>query len=170
MIQNLSLPTTLNTRAGTITLRRTNPNDLDAILNFLYDDPVSQGRGDSFDPADRTLYEKALGEIIESTHNELVVAVNSSDEPVGCFQLTSIPGLSRRAGTRLLVESVHVASGHQSSGIGSSMMKWVMEVAAPAVDAAMIQLTSDGSRKDAHRFYLRLGFTDSHVGFKYKLK
>ncbi|MFE3705663.1 GNAT family N-acetyltransferase, partial [Streptomyces scopuliridis] len=30
----------------------------------------------------------------------------------------------------------------------------------------LVQLTSDASRTDAHRFYERLGFTASHVGFK----
>lgn len=32
-----------------------------------------------------------------------------------------------------------------------------------------MQLTSDASRGEAHRFYGRLGFTASHVGFKMTL-
>ena len=32
--------------------------------------------------------------------------------------------------------------------------------------ARMVQLTSDARRADAHRFYERLGFEPSHVGFK----
>jgi GNAT superfamily N-acetyltransferase len=32
--------------------------------------------------------------------------------------------------------------------------------------AAMVQLTTDASRVDAHRFYERLGFVPSHVGMK----
>jgi hypothetical protein len=32
-----------------------------------------------------------------------------------------------------------------------------------------VQLTSDNSRADAHRFYERLGFVASHVGFKLAL-
>ena len=31
---------------------------------------------------------------------------------------------------------------------------------------ALVQLTSDKARTDAHRFYERLGFTPSHEGFK----
>ena len=34
----------------------------------------------------------------------------------------------------------------------------------------LVQLTSNAVRKDAHRFYERLGFTPSHIGFKLKLK
>ena len=33
-----------------------------------------------------------------------------------------------------------------------------------------VELTSSASRKDAHRFYERLGFTASHVGMKLMLK
>ena len=32
-----------------------------------------------------------------------------------------------------------------------------------------IQLTSNTARPDAHRFYERLGFVPSHVGFKMRL-
>ena len=33
----------------------------------------------------------------------------------------------------------------------------------------LVQLTSDRSRTDAHRFYERLGFQATHLGFKLKL-
>lgn len=35
--------------------------------------------------------------------------------------------------------------------------------------ASLAQLTSDKLRDDAHRFYLRLGYVASHVGFKKSL-
>lgn len=34
---------------------------------------------------------------------------------------------------------------------------------------ALVQLTSDNVRTDAHRFYERLGFVASHTGFKIQL-
>ena len=34
---------------------------------------------------------------------------------------------------------------------------------------SLVQLTSDKSRTDAHRFYERLGFVASHEGFKLRL-
>jgi GNAT superfamily N-acetyltransferase len=34
---------------------------------------------------------------------------------------------------------------------------------------ALVQLTTDKSRPDAHRFYERLGFIASHEGFKLAL-
>lgn len=56
-----------------------------------------------------------------------------------------------------------------SGGIGSAVMRWVIHVAAPATGATLVQLTSDAARVDAHRFSVRLGFADSHVGFRYAL-
>lgn len=39
-----------------------------------------------------------------------------------------------------------------------------------AGDMRAVQLTSNAACKDAHRFYERLGFAQSHLGFKLKLK
>jgi GNAT superfamily N-acetyltransferase len=83
------------------------------------------------------------------------------------LQLTVIPGMARRGTTRLLVEAVRVASTERSSGVGSALMRWVLEQAAIELEAPLVQLTSDAARADAHRFYRRLGFVDSHVGFKF---
>ena len=47
------------------------------------------------------------------------------------------------------------------------MMRWVMDVAAVELETNLVQLTSDAARVDAHRFYERLGFVASHVGYKY---
>ena len=33
----------------------------------------------------------------------------------------------------------------------------------------LVELTTDKSREDAHRFYDRLGFEPSHIGYKLKL-
>ncbi|CAM5425537.1 GNAT superfamily N-acetyltransferase OS=Leifsonia shinshuensis OX=150026 GN=HNR13_000519 PE=4 SV=1 [Leifsonia shinshuensis] len=49
-------------------------------------------------------------------------------------------------------------------------MRWVLLEAAPSIGADLVQLTSDAQRADAHRFYERLGFVGSHIGFKYLLR
>ena len=41
---------------------------------------------------------------------------------------------------------------------------------ARALGCRLVQLTSDKERADAHRFYRRLGFVDSHHGFKLRLE
>lgn len=167
MLSQLALPVSVPTTASTVVLRRAEPTDLDALVLLLSDDAISASRGDAADPADVRTYERALARIIEDPGNDIVVAEDASGRVVGTLQLTSIPGMARRGSTRLLVEAVRVRSDVRSSGVGGAMMRWVTESAAPAVGARLVQLTSDSRRTDAHRFYTRLGFTDSHIGFKY---
>ena len=40
---------------------------------------------------------------------------------------------------------------------------------ARAAGARLVQLTTDNSRRDAHRFYERLGFKATHIGMKLEL-
>lgn len=167
MIASLLLPAVVESHAGEIQVRRATHDDLDAVVELLRDDEISRARADGTDSARRADYEGAFAEIVEDARNDLLVAVESGGDVVGTLQLTSLPGMSRGGATRLLVEAVRVSPDQRSAGIGSALIRWVTGVAAPAIGASLIQLTSDSSRTDARRFYLRLGFADSHVGFKY---
>jgi GNAT superfamily N-acetyltransferase len=87
---------------------------------------------------------------------------------VGCFQLTFIAGLSRLGATRAQIEGVRVTSSARGAGIGEAMMRDAIE-RARAAGCKLMQLTTDRTRADAHRFYERLGFKPSHVGMKLAL-
>ncbi|MBT2502894.1 GNAT family N-acetyltransferase [Curtobacterium sp. ISL-83] len=167
MIETLSLPISVTARERNVLVRRATPHDLDAIVRLLSDDPISAGRGDVANEDAAAAYAAALHQIIGDPSNELIVASDRRGGVVGTLQLTVIPGMARRGSTRLLVEAVRVASTKRSSGIGSALMRWVVEQAAVELRAPLVQLTSDAARVDAHRFYSRLGFVDSHVGFKF---
>ncbi|MEZ0493389.1 N-acetyltransferase family protein [Kineococcus sp. TBRC 1896] len=167
MIGALTLPATLRARDQDVVLRRAVEDDLTAVVGLLADDPVSTARGDRASAADEPLYRSAMLEILADPANDLLVAVDAAGEVVGTLQLTRIPGMARRGSARLLVEAVRVRSTLRSGGIGTALMRWVTDVAAPATGSALVQLTSDNSRTDAHRFYERLGFAGSHRGFKY---
>ncbi|MGL3151517.1 GNAT family N-acetyltransferase [Microbacterium sp. A82] len=166
MLDALPLPHAFDCAAGRATLRRASPQDADALIELLADDAISASRGDVASDADRLAYTSALAEILADPSNDLLV-VDVDGSVVGTLQLTSIPGMTRRGSRRLLVEAVRVRSTLRSSGIGSAVMRWVSDAAAPALGAAMVQLTSDAARTDAHRFYERLGYAGSHIGFKY---
>lgn len=168
MLDALTLPSPIDSRAGAATLRRASPDDTDAVITLLSDDPISASRGDVASIEDRPDYASALEDILADPSNDLLV-VELDATVVATLQLTSIPGMTRRGARRLLVEAVRVRSDLRSSGIGSAVMRWVSDDAAPALGAAMVQLTSDAARTDAHRFYERLGYVGSHVGFKYRV-
>ena len=67
-----------------------------------------------------------------------------------------------------MIESVRVVAAERGTGLGTQMMQWAIEGARQA-GCGQVQLTSNAQRPDAHRFYERLGFAPSHVGFKLKL-
>ena len=69
----------------------------------------------------------------------------------------------------MTIEAVHVRQAMRGRGVGAAMMRFAIEKARGA-DVSLVQLTSNAARKDAHRFYARLGFVQSHLGFKLRLR
>ena len=74
--------------------RRARESDLPAIIAMLADDALGSGREAISDPID-TRYTAAFAAIDLDRNQLLAVAVDDRDNPVGCLQLTFIPGLSR---------------------------------------------------------------------------
>ncbi|WP_341719744.1 GNAT family N-acetyltransferase [Micromonospora sp. FIMYZ51] len=135
--------------------------DLPAVLDLLADDML--GRTRDVGEVDAT-YEKAFADITADPRNQLVVA-EAGGEVVGCMQLTYIPGLGRHGTERQLIEAVRVRSDNRGRGLGRLMMTWAIDQARQR-GCGLVQLTTDKSRHDAHRFYLGLGFVASHEGMK----
>jgi GNAT superfamily N-acetyltransferase len=165
MLASLKLPVALETRAGAVTLRRAADDDLDELMGLLADDPISASRGDVAAAGDREAYRRALAEIIGDPSNDVVLAQDGHGSIVGTMQLTRIPWMARKGATRLLIEAVRVGSALRSAGVGTAMMQWAIGPAAESIAADLVQLTSDAALGDAHRFYERLGFAGSHIGF-----
>ena len=146
--------------------RAATPADLPFIISLVVEDSVVP-TNDSVADAMHPDYVAALAEITADPHQEMIV-VERDGEPVGCFQLSYIPGLMRHGMRRGQIELVHVAEVQRNLGIGSDMMRWAIERCRQN-GCGLVQLTSNKKRADAHRFYVRLGFQQSHEGFKYYL-
>ena len=160
------LPTDLSISGTTVRLRRAAEADLPEILRLLVDDQLGASR-DSADPADLAPYRRAFN-AIDADPNQLLVVAVDGESVVGTMQVTLIPGLARRGALRAQIEAVRVAAPHRGRGLGAAMMGWAVDEARDR-GCALVQLTSDKSRGDAHRFYDRLGFTASHEGYKLAL-
>jgi GNAT superfamily N-acetyltransferase len=146
-----------------LTYRNVTPADLGFVIAMIVEDSVVE-TGD--DPADAAHpdYVDALAAIDADPNQEMLV-VEEDGVPVGCFQLSYLPGLMRRGAWRGQIEVVHVAEAHRNRGLGGQMMRWAIDRCRER-NCAMVQLTSNKKRLDAHRFYERLGFLKSHEGFK----
>ncbi|MCX4408640.1 GNAT family N-acetyltransferase [Streptomyces sp. NPDC059837] len=149
---------------GDLEFRPAASDDVPAIVAMLADDPLGAQRES---PDDLTPYLTALERLSADPNQHLVVAVREG-RVVGTLQLTVIPGLSRKGSTRSLIEGVRIHSDERGSGLGTLFIEWAIEESRRQ-GCQLVELTSDATRTDAHRFYERLGFTASHVGFKLAL-
>jgi GNAT superfamily N-acetyltransferase len=138
--------------------------DVAAVVGLLADDPLGAIREV---PDDLATYQAAFARVQADPNQLLAVAVGPSGV-VGTLQLTFIPGLSRHGATRAVIEAVRVSCSERGEGSGTALMAWAIDECRRR-GCDLVQLTSDVSRTDAHRFYQRLGFVPSHVGFKLQL-
>ncbi|WP_370527370.1 GNAT family N-acetyltransferase [Cedecea sp. P7760] len=67
------------------------------------------------------------------------------------------------------MEAVQIARSQRGTGFGKQMFTWAVEQC-KARGCHLVQLTTDKTRTDAHRFYDRLGFEASHLGYKLTLQ
>ena len=143
-----------------VSFREAGREDVAAVVALLSDDALGSAR----ESADLAPYLAAFEAMQAEGGNRLIVGVIGT-RVVATYQLTFISGLSLRAARRAQIESVRVATDCRSHGIGEAMFADA-ETRARAAGCALMQLTMNASRTEAQRFYERIGFTPSHVGFK----
>lgn len=137
--------------------------DLPAIVAMLADDELGQRREEHRDPLPESYY-RAFDDIDADANNRLIVAVDG-DDVIGVLQISFIPGLTYRGGTRALIEAVRVRADRRSAGVGRALFEHAIAIARTHA-CVMVQLTTNKSRADARRFYESLGFSASHEGMK----
>ncbi|RCW83532.1 GNAT family N-acetyltransferase [Phyllobacterium bourgognense] len=149
-----------------VTFRQATIEDLPALIALFADDPIG-GHGDTTDSSALPLYASAFV-AIEASPNDLLFVGVVSDEVVATAQVTFITSLTGRGTKRMVIEAVQTRSDMRGKGIGAKLIQHCLDVARER-DIALVQLTSNAKRQDAHRFYERLGFEKSHSGFKMRL-
>lgn len=144
-----------------IHLRAARADDVPAIVALLADDVLGAAREDVGDLAP---YREAFAEIDADSSEVLLVACRG-DEVVGTLQVSLQRTLARGGARRATIEAVRVAASARGMGLGEKMIRHAIAVTRDH-GCTIVQLTSDKSRVEAHRFYERLGFARSHDGFK----
>lgn len=144
----------------TIIWRAARREDVAAVVALLADDLLGQAR----ETPDLTPYLAAFDAMQAEAANQLIVGEHDG-QVIACYQITFISGLSLSAARRAQIEGVRTAASHRGQGIGAAL---IQDAEARARDAGcrLIQFTTNKARSDAHRFYDRMGFTPSHIGYK----
>jgi len=158
---------TLSLNSLDVELRRAQRDDLVRIVELLAADQLGATRDGIASAEDLEPYLRAF-EAIDTDPAQLLVVATVGGEVIGTMQLSFIPGLARRGSLRAQIEAVRVADRYRSRGLGEAMFRWAIDEARRR-GCSLVQLTTDKSRADAHRFYARLGFVASHEGLKLRL-
>jgi GNAT superfamily N-acetyltransferase len=147
----------------TVNFRPASRGDVAAVVALLADDMLGKGR----EGTDLAPYVAAFDAMQDEGANLLVVGT-VGDTVVACYQITFISGLSLTAARRAQIEGVRVAGHLRGQRIGEALIADA-EARARTAGCTLMQFTTNKSRAQAHRFYDRLGFTPSHIGYKKSL-
>jgi GNAT superfamily N-acetyltransferase len=147
-----------------VSFRPATASDVPAVVALIAGDQLGARREV---PQELAPYRDAF-DVIDSDPNQLLVVGESGGRVIATLQLTFVPGLSRRGAWRAQIEAVRVEASVRGMGVGERLVRWSIEQAR-ARGCGLVQLTSNATRADAHRFYERLGFVASHTGFKLAL-
>jgi GNAT superfamily N-acetyltransferase len=158
---------TIELGTSTVVLRRAEADDIPALVGLLAADQLGATRDGVTSDQDLAAYQRAF-RAIDADCAHLLVVAQAGTQVVGTLQLSFIPGLARRGALRAQIEAVRVHESYRGRGLGAAMMGWAIEEARRR-GCGLVQLTSDKSRPDAHRFYQQLGFVASHEGMKLRL-
>ena len=148
-------------------IREAQESDLAALIALFAADAMG-GHGDTSDPAAYDDYLRAF-RIISVSSDQTLYAAELDGEIVGTFQTTVMTSLNARGSSVMIIEAVQTRGDVRGQGIGAQMINFCI-AEAKSRGMRLVQLTSNAQRKDAHRFYERLGFKPSHLGFKLALK
>ena len=149
-----------------VVFRKAERRDVPAIVRLLADDALGAERERVEDPLPDSYY-RAFEAMSAQAGNEMIVG-DLAGRVVACLQLSITHGLARQGRVRATIEAVRVASDIRGQRLGERLVMFAID-RARAAGAGLMQLTTDKSRKDAHRFYERLGFKSSHEGMKLDL-
>ncbi|WFP77697.1 GNAT family N-acetyltransferase [Mesorhizobium sp. WSM4906] len=149
-----------------VQIRRAQQADLPAIVALLADDMLGRDREDTGMPLAQAYLDAFAA--VDSDPNQLLAVMTDGADVVGTLQISFLAGLSSQGAWRGQIEAVRVSANRRGERLGQRLLEWAIEKCRER-GCRVVQLTTNKSRLDAHRFYERLGFKASHIGYKLDL-
>ena len=147
-------------------VRNATEADLPRLVELLAQLSLDTPREDPGPPPPET-YRRAFREI-EADPRQRLLVVEVQARIVGTATLIIVPNLSHGGRPYAIVENVVVDAASRDSGHGELLLRHVIEEARRA-GCYKLSLTSNKRRREAHRFYERLGFQATHEGYRVDL-
>lgn len=149
-----------------IVIREATARDLPRIVELLADDDLGRLREEYTLPLPQC-YIDAF-ECIANDANNLILVACDGETVIGNLQITFTRYLSHKGSLRATLENVRVAQSRRDLGIGTILVNHAIALA-ESRGCSVVQLATDKTRTQAHRFYEKLGFHPTHEGMKLHL-
>lgn len=148
-------------------VREAELRDLPRIIEIMAEDDLGKEREIYTQPVAQC-YVDAFNNI-SGDRNSILLVICEEGNVIGGLQITFTQYLSHKGSIRATIENVHIAESCRNRGAGTVLMNYAVELAKEK-NCTIVQLTSNKTRTDAHRFYRRLGFKNTHEGMKLSLE
>lgn len=146
----------------TLVIRPAGPADADAVL-ALYGDLTA-----AYDDKAADVPEKRHWDEVLADSRQHILVAEAAGALAGTLTLVVVPNLGHHGQPWAAIANVVVAERHRGQGIGKALIAEAGRIAR-AHHCYKIVLSSNLVRKEAHEFYRRLGWKQTHIGFSLDL-
>lgn len=153
-------PVTLSVK--NIKIRTATKNDFATILELLYELKRPQPKTN----AEKIQFEKQISLYISDKNKKILVA-ESNSKVVGLVSMIFLQRLNRTR-QELYIPELVVAKNYKRLGIGKLLINLCINIAKKK-NCFRIRLESGKQRKEAHKFYPKIGFEQSALSYTYAL-
>ena len=143
-----------------LVIRLATVDDLPAILALYSDLDAAYGST----PDEGGVDDLELWRQVMADTRQQVLVGEQAGEIVGTVNLIIVPNLGHRGKPWAAVENVVVRGERRGQGLGTALMSEASRIARSRGCYKMV-LTSNVARQQAHQFYRRLGWQQTHAGF-----
>lgn len=147
----------------TLTHRKALMGDLKTIIRLLHQDEFGQSR----EQLSKTIDQRYINafQIIDADSNQYLMIVEYAKIIVATCHLTIMPSLTLIGSARMQIEAVRVDNQYRGQKIGQWMINAAIEYG-QSNHVSLIQLMTDKRRIRAKKFYVDIGFKNTHDGMK----
>jgi N-acetylglutamate synthase-like GNAT family acetyltransferase len=141
--------------------------DLPDLVRLIDELTITASPAASRLPVDRSSYARGLAEVLADPRQRMLVA-EVGGRIAGTLTVIVIPNLSHRGSPWAVVENVIVDRRYRRRGVARDLVAAAIR-RARAAGCYKVGLTSNLSRREAHRFYAGLGFEAYAHGYRLEL-
>ncbi|HET6517278.1 MAG TPA: GNAT family N-acetyltransferase [Nitrosopumilaceae archaeon] len=142
-----------------VAIKKASKNDIPIILGLLYE----LGRPRPQNDNDVDVFRKLVKKYISDSDKQILIAINNDVEIVGMVSIVFLSRLNQ-VNYEMYIPELIVTEEYQNKGIGEKLVKSCIELAKEK-KCHRIRLESANKRTESHKFYKKLGFSQSSLSF-----